>query len=282
MKNIVKYFFTIVFLFFIHNSAFCEDYAFSAIDAYNKGVELFEAKNYNGAIQAFNEAIKIEPSFTDAYYNLASIYTATKQYEKAITAYSTLLKIKPDDYDVIYELAQICYQRANYSTALKYIDYIPESYENYQAAAKLKNDAKYALNIQRERVNRAKVNTANVNKKIVIDQFQSPTGIAIDSSGNLYVACYSDNSIMRVSKDKKNTIFVKNQLINGPIGIAIDKFDNLYVANYEGNNILKIAPNGRTHVFMDKIYKPYSLYIKDDILYISEQTNNIVIKYQLN
>ena len=89
------------------------------------------------------------------------------------------------------------------------------------------------------------------------------------------------DSIKRISKDKKVSTFVKNPIINGPIGLAIDKFDNIYVANFENNNILKISPNGRIHIFMEKVYKPYYLYIHDETLYISEQNNNIVIKYKL-
>ena len=69
--------------------------------------------------------------------------------------------------------------------------------------------------------------------------------------------------------------------MEGPIGIAIDKYDNIYVANFDANNILKITKGGNVSVFMDKISKPYFLYIKDDILYISEQGNDVVLTYNL-
>ena len=86
---------------------------------------------------------------------------------------------------------------------------------------------------------------------------------------------------MKVESNRRTTVYSRSPLLKGPIGLAIDSFDNLYVANYESDNILKINPQGKVYVFMDKVYKPYYLYIKNDILYISEQANNILIKYNL-
>ena len=105
--------------------------------------------------------------------------------------------------------------------------------------------------------------------------------MAVDSEGNIFVACYSDNSIVKVDKNKKKTNFVKDYLLDGPIGLAIDNYDNIYVANFEANNILKITKGGNVSVFMDNISKPYFLYIKNDVLYISEQGNDVVLTYNL-
>ncbi len=71
-------------------------------------------------------------------------------------------------------------------------------------------------------------------------------------------------------------------MLDGPVGLAIDKYDNIYVANYDGNNILKITKGGNVSVFMDKVSQPYFLYIKDDVLYISEQGNDVVVTYNLS
>ena len=47
-------------------------------------------------------------------------------------------------------------------------------------------------------------------------------------------------------------------------------------------NILKITKGGNVSVFMDKVSQPYFLYIKDDVLYISEQGNDVVVTYNLS
>ena len=118
--------------------------------------------------------------------------------------------------------------------------------------------------------------------KVLIDKFNSPAGMAIDSQGNMFVASYTDNAIVKVDKNKNKTNFVKDYLLDGPVGLAIDAYDNIYVANFEADNILKITKNGNVSVFMDNVSNPYFLYIKNDVLYISEQGNDVVITYNLS
>lgn len=252
-----------------------------ATQYYNKGISFFEKKDYKTAAANFKMATQLAPDFADAYFNLATIYDILDEYENAVDAYSQVLRLNPQDYDTIFELARICYDQGNYLTALKYAKYIPSSYDDYELVKRLVSDSQKLLDVQKERMSRAKINTANPNNKVILDSFPSPTGVAVDSKGNVFVACYADNSIKKISKNKEVSNFVNNSGINGPIGLAIDKFDNVYVANYENNNILKIAPNGRVYVFMDNVSKPYYLYINNDVLYISEQNNNIVLKYNL-
>lgn len=274
-------------LMFVLAGAFLPSFAFQpeipqdAAEYYNKGLILFDKKDYKNAIVNFQKAIEIEPDFADAYFNIATIYDVTDQYENAVDAYSQVLRINPQDYDTIFELARICYEHGNYLTATKYAKFIPSTYQEYPMVQKLIADSQEYLAVQKERLSRAKINSANPNKKVIIDSFPSPTGIAIDSQGNIYVACYADNTIKKIAKNKEVSNFANGSAIGGPIGLAVDKFDNVYVANYENNNILKITPAGRIHVFMGNINKPYCLYIKNDILYISEQNNNVVFKYNL-
>ena len=115
----------------------------------------------------------------------------------------------------------------------------------------------------------------------MLDRFSSPAGIAVDSEGNIFVVSYSDNSIIKIDKNKNRTNFLKDNLLDGPIGIAIDRYDNVYVANFEADNILKVTKSGSVSIFMDNVSKPYFLYIKNDVLYISEQGNDVVVTYNL-
>jgi DNA-binding beta-propeller fold protein YncE len=105
--------------------------------------------------------------------------------------------------------------------------------------------------------------------------------MVVDSEGNMYVACYSDNAIVKIDKNNNRTNFVKDYLLDGPIGLAIDTYDNIYVANFDANNILKITKSGNVSVFMTNVSKPYFLYIKNDVLFVSEQGNDVVLSYQL-
>ncbi|MCD7739972.1 MAG: tetratricopeptide repeat protein [Candidatus Gastranaerophilales bacterium] len=264
------------------NEEISEEDMQQAIAAYKHGVEMVRVKAYDTAISSFQKALTFYPKMTDAYYNIASIYIAQKKFDEAYNAYVKIIAINPYDYDSILQAAKISYNRKNYSLAMKYLKYIPDDYDYYYVVQQLYNDAKTQFDAQRNKVERSKVTTANNNKRVLIDKFNSPAGMAVDSEGNMFVACYSDNSIVKVDKNKNKTNFVKDYLLDGPIGIAIDNYDNIYVANFEADNILKVTKGGNISVFMDNVSKPYFLYIKDDILYISEQGNDVVLEYNLS
>ncbi len=279
IRNLI--FTILLFIFCSQISARCEEHSFNAITYYNQGISHYQTKSYKEAIINFQKAIQTDPNFTDAYYNLGAIYNFLNQKENAISTYAKLLKIQPDDYDAAYEIAKAYYDIASYSLSLKYASNIPESYAGYKKVELLKTQAKNKIQHRAEVQERNKISVADPSKKSVYYKFSSPTGIASDSKGNLYVANYSDNYISKITPEKNHSVFVKSSLINSPVGIAIDKLDNLYLANYETNNILKITQSGSVSVFMTNVKKPYYLYIKNDILYISEQETNTVIKYDL-
>lgn len=76
----------------------------------------------------------------------------------------------------------------------------------------------------------------------------SPQGITIDSVGNLYIANYGNNNILKV--DTTNvlasnvSVFASSILFNMPNDITIDSAGNLYVANLGNNTVSKIDPTG--------------------------------------
>jgi|GEM_PF-4149437 len=75
----------------------------------------------------------------------------------------------------------------------------------------------------------------------------NPTGLAFDSSGNLYVANQSSNTISKVTPDGTVTTFASG--FTGPRGIVFDSSGNLFVANQGGTTISKITPAGAVSTF---------------------------------
>jgi len=71
----------------------------------------------------------------------------------------------------------------------------------------------------------------------------SAEGLAFDGVGNLYVADFNENRIMKYSPGGASSIFASPGL-NGPTGIAFDGAGNLYVANASGNTIRKFSRAG--------------------------------------
>jgi sugar lactone lactonase YvrE len=83
--------------------------------------------------------------------------------------------------------------------------------------------------------------------------FSSPSGVAVDTAGNVYVADTDDNLIRKISPSGVVTTLagsfygtsggIAANLYN-PTGVAVDVAGNVYVAD-EGNNLIrKISPSG--------------------------------------
>ena len=59
-------------------------------------------------------------------------------------------------------------------------------------------------------------------------QFYTPIGLAMDSSGNLYVADRDNNAIRWLDLDFGQTFTFATNSINHPIGVAVDGLDNVF------------------------------------------------------
>ncbi len=87
-------------------------------------------------------------------------------------------------------------------------------------------------------------------------QFNAPSGLVFDSSGNLYVVDTMNHCVRKISPQGIVTTVAGSGTagyidstgmaaqFNKPCGVAIDKDGNLYVADEGNNNIRKITPQG--------------------------------------
>src|SRR6185312_2357034 len=55
--------------------------------------------NLNGAVQEFNSARTIDPSFYEAQMNYAAVNLSFRGFEQAEAAYRKAIELKPNDYD---------------------------------------------------------------------------------------------------------------------------------------------------------------------------------------
>jgi sugar lactone lactonase YvrE len=86
-------------------------------------------------------------------------------------------------------------------------------------------------------------------------EFDTPSGIALNSNGELFVVCFGSHHIRRIDTAGNVTTFAGSTkgMVDGkgtkaqfdtPNGLAIDASDNLYVADTNNHSIRKIDPQG--------------------------------------
>ena len=274
---------------------------------YNKGIDYYQLGQLEESVKCFKEAIELDPNYIDAYYNLGSLLEYMKQYEAALAVFKQIILRKPDDYEAVYKAVSLSKKIGEFDKARMYLELIPTDTLIGQRATQLANslpkpeeekpieekqieetpttDANtqqtIAEEIQQEQVQRYESENPQYDSHATYSDITSPTGITTDSSGNLFVAGFSDNTIYKISPDNKKIVYIKSEKIDGPIGLAMDADGNIYIANYNKNNVLKVSSTGEITELISNIENPYCIYYTNGCLFISSQGSNSVLRYKL-
>ncbi len=259
-------------------SAYAAEIPVDAKLDYNQGIDFYKLGMYERAINSFRSAIRTYPDYVDAYYNLGTVLEYLKQYAEALSVYKQVYLRNPNDYEVIYKLALMSSKQEDYTKAAEYISLIPQSSSYYKRGQELAESIKVSTTLPPQ--------VANAPSKIatqtgIYENILSPTGITTDNNGNVYVATFSDNTILKITPDGKRLVFIKSSLISGPISLVSDSVGNIYVSNYSANNVVKITPQGVASVLVSKIDKPYGLHVEGNMLFITCQGSNSILRQKI-
>jgi uncharacterized protein (TIGR03437 family) len=111
-------------------------------------------------------------------------------------------------------------------------------------------------------------------------QLYSPSGIAVDSNGNWYIADTSNNRIRMVTPSGVISTFAGGAgQLNAPSGIAIDASNNLYIADTGNNDVLEITPAGTITTIASQLNNPVSVAVDmQESVYIADSGNNRIVR----
>ena len=248
---------------------------------YNQGIDAYKIGQYDQAIDLFRSAIRLDPNYIDAYYNLGSVLEYLQQYDEALAVFKQIIVRKPDDYDSVYKAAWLSYKLGEAQKAKTYLSIIPPTCARAQDAKDLATQLNITI-AQEQPMKLPSPKSAVSQTSGLYQDIKAPTGIASDSDGNVYVAEFTNNSIVKITPDGKKMLYIKDAKISGPIGIVYDRSQNLYIANYNKDNVLKVSSLGEVSVLISNVKKPYYLYIDGNVLFVSCQGSDSVLRYKLH
>ncbi|MEA3475227.1 MAG: tetratricopeptide repeat protein [Candidatus Cloacimonadota bacterium] len=121
---------------------------YDAGTAYNEGVELYNSKDYHGAIDKFlislekYQQIDTEENpktvrISELYKNLSVLYNMTKQYDKAIEYYSLRLQREPENHRINISLSTLYEKIGKKDKALQILIDFNKNYNQYKIKSKI-------------------------------------------------------------------------------------------------------------------------------------------------
>lgn len=106
--------------------------------------------------------------------------------------------------------------------------------------------------------------------------FKYPNGLAVDMSGNVYVADYGNNRIRKISPTGLATTLTA---ASNPADIVIDGTGNLFFTDFNGGAVDKLTPGGVLTTFATGFNQPYGIAIgAAGNLYVADQLNSEIKK----
>ena len=84
---------------------------------FQKGEDAMDAQNHKTALAHFNECLRIDPYYMEAYYSRAQVRESLGDSKGALTDFSIYLEAKPQNTDALFSRAMLRYQYKQWAVA---------------------------------------------------------------------------------------------------------------------------------------------------------------------
>lgn len=110
-------------------------------------------------------------------------------------------------------------------------------------------------------------------------ELQAPSGICVDSAGNLYIADAGNNRIRELTPDGIVKTIVGPDQLASPRGVAIDAAGNLWIADTGNQRVVVLPPGGTLTEIATQLSAPWSLAIDPNsgVVYVADSGSNLVL-----
>ncbi|MEQ8175518.1 MAG: InlB B-repeat-containing protein [Syntrophomonadaceae bacterium] len=105
----------------------------------------------------------------------------------------------------------------------------------------------------------------------------TPSSIAVDNSGNIYIADYWDSAIIRMDSNGNNVVTLGSGF-SEPHGVAVDNSGNIYVADTHNNSIKRMDSSGNNIVPLGSGFRePHGVAVDSSgNIYVADTWNSAV------
>src|SRR5947209_4358891 len=114
-KKLIITFISLIFLGFCQAFANDEDYFKTANDLETQG-------KYKETISYYNQAIKYQPGYVEAYHHKGVVLGKLGKWQEGIVAYDSAIKYKPDYADAYYNKGVVYHKQNKYQEAIAAYD----------------------------------------------------------------------------------------------------------------------------------------------------------------
>lgn len=152
----------------------CKSESYGAFNAVNKGIQLFDTKQYSRSMNSFEKALEKDPKYCDAWYLIGYCYQKTGELKKAIESCDKALEIEPKNASALIVKANTLFMKGDTLGAIELFktakELIPDKIDAYYGLALMlhysKQDAEARKILNEMDTNGAKTPKIRDNKKI--------------------------------------------------------------------------------------------------------------------